>query len=163
MLSARGCEQAEQLARQLAPQPRVDVLVSSDLKRARQTAEIVGRAWSLAPQGDARLRELRVGSWEARTRQEIARFDAAGLERFDAGDPLWRAGGGESARDLARRIRPVIADYAERFTSQRLAFVLHLGVLRVLLRAPGALEHASCRACGLEDLELDPDGPVSLV
>jgi len=163
VLSARGCEQAEQLARQLAPQPRVDVLVSSDLKRARQTAEIVGRAWSLAPQGDARLRELRVGSWEARTRQEIARFDAAGLERFDAGDPLWRAGGGESARDLARRIRPVIADYAERFTSQRLAFVLHLGVLRVLLRAPGALEHASCRACGLEDLELDPDGPVSLV
>ena len=162
-LSARGCEQAETLARQLGPQPRFDLLVSSDLCRARQTAEIVGRVWDVTPRDDARLRELSVGRWEARTRREIAGFDATGLERFDAGDPLWRAGGGESARDLARRVRPVIADYAERFAARRLAFVLHLGVLRVLLREPGALEHASCRACGLEALELDPDGPVSLV
>lgn len=162
-LSARGREQAQALARKLTPQPRADRLFGSDLCRALQTAEIVGRPWGLEPQGDARLRELSVGRWEGRTRREISRFDAAGLERFDAGDPLWRAGGGESACDLARRVRPVIAEYAERFATQRLAFVLHLGVLRALLREPGALAHASCQECGLEELELDPSGPVSLV
>ena len=161
-LSGPGRAQAEALAQHLAPQPHADLLICSDLSRAQQTAEILGRAWALVPRSDARLRELRVGRWEARTRQEIAGFDAEGLERFDAGDPLWRAGGGESARDLALRVRPVIAEYLERYAEQRLAFVLHLGVLRALLREPGALAHASCRECGPEALELEPDGPVSL-
>ena len=162
-LSGPGRAQAETLAQQLAPQPQADLLVSSDLSRALQTAEILGRAWALVPRSDARLRELRVGRWEARTRQQIAGFDATGLERFDAGDPLWRAGGGESARDLAQRVRPVIAEYLERYAEQRLAFVLHLGVLRALLREPGALAHASCWECGPEALELEPGAPVSLV
>ena len=162
-LSARGRAQAEALADQLASRPRADLLFSSDLCRAVQTAEIVGRPWGLEPQGDARLRELSVGHWEGRTRREISRFDASGLERFDAGDPLWRAGGAESACDLARRVRPVIAEYAQRFPAARLAFVLHLGVLRALLREPGALEHGSFQECALEELELDPGSSVSLV
>ena len=162
-LSARGRAQAEALADHLASRPRVDLLFSSDLCRAVQTAESVGRPWGLEPQGDARLRELSVGHWEGRTRREISRFDASGLERFDAGDPLWRAGGAESACDLARRVRPVIAEYAQRFPAARLAFVLHLGVLRALLREPGALEHGSFQECALEELELDPGSSVSLV
>jgi len=162
-LSGSGRAQAETLAQELAPQPQPDLLVSSDLSRAQQTAEILGRAWGLVPRSDPRLRELRVGRWEGRTRQEIEGFDSTGLERFDAGDPQWRAGGGESACDLAERVRPVIAEYLEGYAEQRLAFVLHLGVLRALLREPGALAQASCRECGPEDLELEAGAAVSLV
>jgi XTP/dITP diphosphohydrolase len=98
-LSARGVAQAEAVARMLAQQ-RADRLLCSDLRRARETAEIVGRALGLAPIADSRLRELDVGRWSGLTRGEIELFDAPLLRRFDAEDPEVRAGGGETRAEI---------------------------------------------------------------
>jgi probable phosphoglycerate mutase len=65
-LSQRGQEQARRLAARLAP-IRLDALWSSDLRRARETAEAVGRGRSLPVQVDARLREVRTHWDEGRT------------------------------------------------------------------------------------------------
>jgi broad specificity phosphatase PhoE len=65
-LSQRGREQARRLAARLAP-VRLDALWSSDLRRARETAEEVGRGRSLPVEVDARLGEVRTHWDDGRT------------------------------------------------------------------------------------------------
>jgi broad specificity phosphatase PhoE len=49
----------------------VRVLYSSDLERARHTAQLLGVRLGLVPVVDERLRERHAGDWEGRTRVEI--------------------------------------------------------------------------------------------
>jgi broad specificity phosphatase PhoE len=133
-LSARGRAQAAALACTLE-HLAFDRLYASDLVRALETARIIGAAHGLAPQPDARLRELDVGRWEGRRRDEIEAFDGAALLRFDSGDLDAPAGGGESRRAAARRVRAAAAALAVENAGCRIALVTHLGVIRAL--APG--------------------------
>ncbi len=130
-LSARGVAQAEAIARELAQQ-RVDGLLSSDLRRAWQTAEIVGRALGLEARSDPRLRELDVGRWAGLTRSEIEAIDAALLGRFEAEDPAVRAGGAESRAEIRARVRGAFRELAQAHPGERLVVVTHLGVVRAL-------------------------------
>jgi len=131
-LSDRGIAQARALARELARE-RIDVIVSSDLCRATQTAAILGRARGLRPLLNPRLRELDLGDWEGLTREEIARAAGASLRRFDAGDLDVRPGGGENLRELAQRACSAVTDLVDAHPGRRLAIVTHLGVIRALL------------------------------
>jgi probable phosphoglycerate mutase len=131
-LSARGREQAKALATELGAQ-RFDALLSSDLRRARETAEILGAALGLPPRVEPRLRELDVGRWSGLTRSEIEARDPALLGRFDAEDPDARPGGGETRREIRRRVRSAMAAIAAEHPGERLAVVTHLGVIRALL------------------------------
>jgi broad specificity phosphatase PhoE len=65
-LSPRGHDQAQRLAARLAP-VRLDAIWSSDLRRARETAEELGSRRSMAVQVDQRLREVRTHWDEGRT------------------------------------------------------------------------------------------------
>jgi len=131
-LSERGIAQAEALARNLAGEV-ADQLLSSDLRRAWQTAEILGRALGVAPRSDPRLRELDVGRWAGLTRGEIEARDSSDLGRFEAGDPEVRAGGAESRSEIRRRVRQAFRSLAEQWPGARLIVVTHLGVVRALL------------------------------
>jgi len=132
-LSERGVAQANALARDLAGEP-IDRIVSSDLRRAAETAAILGRARGLEPLLEPRLRELDLGAWEGLTRDEIASTAQADLRRFDAGDPDVRPGGGETLREIERRVRFAVRELVEAHAGQRLAVVTHLGVIRALVR-----------------------------
>jgi broad specificity phosphatase PhoE len=84
-LNERGREQARELAERVAAlDPPVASLWSSDLSRARETAEIVGERIGLEPRLDARLREGWRGEWEGFLFEQIAASDP---ERYAA----WRA------------------------------------------------------------------------
>jgi 2,3-bisphosphoglycerate-dependent phosphoglycerate mutase len=73
-LNALGRSQAAELAQQLADTP-LDAIYSSDLSRARETAEIVAVTTGHEVRVDPGLRERDFGSWEGLTREEIdARF-----------------------------------------------------------------------------------------
>ena len=149
-LSARGVAQAEAVARALAQQ-RADRLLCSDLQRARETAEIVGRVLGLAPSADPRLRELDVGRWAGLTRGEIEALDAALLQRFEAEDPEVRAGGGESRAEIRARVRRAFHELARAHPGERLVVVTHLGVVRAL--RPGTnLENAQSVAISADEL-----------
>ena len=148
--SERGSAQAEELGRALAAE-RVDALISSDLTRARQTAEILGRALGLAPRCDPRLRELDVGRWAGLTRGEIEACDAEALERFEAEDPDLCAGGGESRAQIRARVRSAFQGLAQELPGARLIVVTHLGVVRALV--PGVeLGHAERIAVSAAEL-----------
>jgi probable phosphoglycerate mutase len=65
-LSPEGHRQAELVAQRLAQEPW-DAVYSSDLTRARQTAEAIGRALGLPVRTDSRLRERSMGQAEGMT------------------------------------------------------------------------------------------------
>ena len=131
-LSDRGRAQANALARELARET-IDVLVSSDLRRAAETAAILGKARGLRPESTPRLRELDLGDWEGLTRDQIERTAGDALRRFDAGDLDVRPGGGENLRELAQRAFSVVSELVDAHPGRHLTVVTHLGVIRALL------------------------------
>ena len=108
------------------------MLLCSDLQRARQTAEIIGRALGLVPRADARLRELDVGRWAGLTRSEILTIDADTLLRFEAEEAEVRAGGAESRAEIRRRVRTAFRAIASEHAGTQIVVVTHLGVVRAL-------------------------------
>jgi len=135
-LSDCGVAQANALVRELAPE-KIDVIISSDLRRAAETAVILAQARGLRPLLNPRLRELDLGDWEGLTRDQIERADGAALQRFDAGDLDVRPGGGENLREIAQRARSVVSELIGAHPGRRLAVVTHLGVIRALSSGVG--------------------------
>jgi broad specificity phosphatase PhoE len=72
-------------------------VVSSPLRRARQTAELLGGSHVL----DDRLIELDYGEWEGRAVTDVSTQEWAGWRA----DPGFRPPGGESLRELGERVR----------------------------------------------------------
>jgi broad specificity phosphatase PhoE len=69
-LSAAGVEQAKRMARRLANE-KIDAVWSSDLGRARATAEAVAEPRGLAVVTTPLLRETMLGRWEGLTEPEV--------------------------------------------------------------------------------------------
>jgi probable phosphoglycerate mutase len=131
VLSARGVAQAEALARELAD-AGIEALAASDLRRARETACIVGTALGLEPLLDPRLRERDLGSWSGLSTPQIAGRWPAELARVRARDPELRPGGGESLRQVVARAGAFFRELAARPGPADWAVVTHGGVIRAL-------------------------------
>ena len=130
-LSARGRAQAAALAEQLVSEGIVH-LVSSDLARAAQTARILGDAFGIAPELDARLRERDLGRWSGLEEAEILAAFPDELIRFRAREPGVRPGGGESRDEFVSRVAPALRWLAGEAGAGALAIVTHLGVIRLI-------------------------------
>ncbi len=130
-LNPRGREQAREVAARLRT-AGLAAVASSDLLRARSTAEIVAAELGLTVNHlDAALRERRFGCFEGLTREEVeARFPEA-WARYVA-DPGPAPPGGESREELLGRLLPAVASAAARLPGPVLV-VLHGGAMRALL------------------------------
>lgn len=85
------------------------LIVSSDLRRAHDTAVILAERSGLPVGVDSRLRETNLGVWQGMTHQEV---DAAspGARLAWRDDATWAPHGGESRIDVADRSVPLVAD-----------------------------------------------------
>src|SRR5918995_24579 len=105
-LDELGHEQAAAVApavARLAPA----VLLSSDLRRARQTTEYVAQATGLMASYDERLREYTLGEREGLTHDEYAALDPVEYASFRAGD--WDdIPGAETRAEVAERFTAVL-------------------------------------------------------
>ena len=137
-LNAEGERQAALLASALAPE-RIDHIVSSDLSRARQTAEAIARDRGMMVATDPALRERCYGGFEGLLYSEIAaRFPrefAAWQGRDIDGVLPPGANRGESFRQFFDRVRAAIARQAAAHPGKTLALVAHGGVLECAYRA----------------------------
>ena len=141
-LNDTGRGQAHELAETIAARSEpIAVLWSSDLSRARETAEIVGARIGLAPRLDPRLREANRGEWEGHTFPEIERADPARYAAWMRGGASWRFPGGESLQEQQDRVMAALADIAAAGVLPALA-VCHGGSIRVVLcsRDPRGLD-----------------------
>lgn len=80
------------------------LLLTSDLTRAVQTADIIGTAVVLPPIRTALLREQGLGSLEGLTTRQAS----AALAGVDLTDPATRYGTGESRNDVVARVEELI-------------------------------------------------------
>lgn len=97
------------LLAELAP----SAIVSSDLSRARQTAEPLARATGLDVRTDRRLREIHVGSWEGLTIEEmLALVDPDTARRYLAGEDIRRSATGETVAEVADRVVEALTEIA---------------------------------------------------
>jgi broad specificity phosphatase PhoE len=104
-LSPAGHAQAEALGRWLAGRPvRFGALYSSDLRRAAETAATVGAHLGLTPVPAPALREIDCGEWQGLTGAEIEARYPGGLQMWHDEADTFCLPGGESVRDLQRRI-----------------------------------------------------------
>jgi probable phosphoglycerate mutase len=130
-LNARGRVQAAVLAARLAEEPPYAALYASDLRRAFETATILGRRVGLEPRPEAGLREIDVGNWSGMTREEIEAAWPGSLARWATGED---AHTGETRPELAARVESTVLTLAARHRGQRLLLVAHGGVIRSLQR-----------------------------
>lgn len=130
-LNDLGRRQAAAVAEGLSRhRPEVEALVTSDLPRAVQTAEPIGRVLGLTATADTRWRERSFGSME-------------GQQVGDA--ELWRAAAGtlnppgaEPLEAMAARVEAALVDLAQQQARRScVAVVTHGGVVRMALRLFG--------------------------
>lgn len=132
-LSAEGVEQAKRLAARLANE-QIDAVWSSDLARARATAEEIAAIHSLPVQTTAALRENGLGEWEGLTENEIlARGDEAIWRAFRRDPGTHRPPGSEPMEAVWDRMLGVLVQIREAHARGGAVVVGHGGSLRVLL------------------------------
>ena len=133
-LSPLGLEQARRLAAALADEP-LTAIYSSDLQRARQTAEALGEVHDLTLKLDPGLRERSFGCFEGLTWDEIAQAHPEDAERWRRREPGFAVGGGESLIDFSARCVSAALRAAGAHAGGVVAIVAHGGVLDCLYRA----------------------------
>ena len=127
-LNPHGQRQAGALAAALSRHPFAAVY-SSDLARARLTAQPLAQALGLQVQALAEWRERHHGRMQGMTYQELERDWPEGHRRLRARDPEFDIDGGESLVALAARCAGALAALRARHAEGMVAVVSHGGVL----------------------------------
>ncbi|MDA1314961.1 MAG: histidine phosphatase family protein [Acidobacteria bacterium] len=130
-LSDHGRRQAAELAEEWKTL-RIERLVSSKLRRARETALVVGRALGLDVDVDGRLNEISYGVWDGREWADIEASDPGTARRKI--EDWWSATpeGGETGAAFYARVEEVWHSLRTRPESV-IATVTHTAVNAVLL------------------------------
>jgi probable phosphoglycerate mutase len=133
VLNETGRAQAQALGERLVAE-RFDLLLSSDLGRALQTAGAIAMRTGHEVVVEPRLRERRMGIFQGLTPAEVEARYPEDFARFKSRDPDYVIPGGESMRQLFERSVACFTDLAERHAGLTLAAVTHGGVLAMLYR-----------------------------
>ena len=132
-LNETGCRQAEAAGRWLKTAGIV-ALYSSDLKRAWITAEAIGRALGLTPTAAPEMRERRYGIFEGLTYAEAQEKFPGAYAVFEGRDADYDFENGESLRTMFARVTGKLQAIAAAHPGQRVAVVVHGGVLDIVNR-----------------------------
>ncbi len=131
-LNARGIEQAHRLALRLKPQ-KIDLVFSSDLQRAIETARILVGGRDIQPQADSKLREMNFGVLEGHS------FDDA-LKRWPEMITKWLEDynqppeGGERIDKFNQRVAQFYSGLVQNYDQKTVLIVAHGGPLREIIQ-----------------------------
>jgi probable phosphoglycerate mutase len=151
-LTELGIEQAAAAARRLA-ELRPDAIVSSDLRRAADTAAALAALTGVPVRFDPRLRERDFGLWQGLTGAEAAARYPEEYARWQSGEPIDGCDV-ESREDLAKRASAGLQEAADLVPGGTVVAVMHGGAARHGVVAllgwppeilPGLAPLANCR------------------
>ena len=126
-LSPVGLDQAHTAAPAVAAlEPQL--IVSSDLQRARVTAEAVAALTGQEVRIDPRLRETDVGEWSGLTSAQVRERDPDLLDALGRGEDVRRGRTGETMVELEKRVREALDDVIAKLRPGGLALVVCHGV-----------------------------------
>ncbi len=130
-LTPDGVAQAARVAPEIA-RLKPQRIISSDLRRAADTAEVVAAACGVPVEVDPRLRETHLGQWQGRTVTDIEAGWPGAIATWRS-DPAWAPPGGESRIEVVRRCTPVVEELddalAEESEASTVVLVAHGGMI----------------------------------
>ena len=129
-LNANGLAQAQIIAADLVQQAAAQgltfaALYSSDLLRARQTAQVIAQRLGVPVSLDARLREVNLGLWEGMFGEDVARQYPTEMEERARNPAHARPPEGETVIELAERISQALSDIAHAHPQRDVIIVSH--------------------------------------
>jgi len=163
-LTGAGLEQSAAAAGRLAARGGINLIVTSPLRRARQTAEAVARATGAPLQADDGLAETDFGRWEGLTFAEAsARWPdevAAWLASADVAPP-----GGESFAAVGQRVNAAVDRLLAAHRFRTLLLVSHVTPIktlacRAMLAPTAALFRIFLDVASLCEIDWFADGPA---
>ena len=149
-LSEEGERQAHAAAARIVRAGAPDVIVSSPVRRARQTADVVAGELGMSVTEVPDVREAAFGAWEGKTFAEVREGWPELLASW-LSDPTVAAPGGESFADVRRRVLVARDKLLARYPHKTVLVVSHVTPIKVLVGdALGAPQSAIYR------MELQP-------
>ena len=131
-LTDRGLVQGGEVAERLSGH-EVVALYTSDLTRARQTAQLIAEQVGCEPIVVSWLREIGLGSWEGKTSHDLIE-EYPELWHAWAREPSWNlVPGGEGAAAFERRVNEAVQELFSRHPEGDILCVTHGGVIQVAL------------------------------
>ena len=166
-LSAAGRRQAEAVAASLAARGTVQAVVSSPLRRCRETADAVAGRLGLDVRVDEGLRETDFGDWEGLSFAEVRERHPEDLEKWLASPDAEPTGGGESFAAVARRVALARDKLLARHAGRTVLLVTHVTPVKTLARLalgapPESLFRMELSAASLTAVAYYADGNASL-
>jgi broad specificity phosphatase PhoE len=130
-LSPLGVRQAEAVGLRLASE-HIDAVVSSDLQRARVTAQAIARHHDLPVQEDADLRETGLGNWEGLTFAEVRARNSEQLVYWHL-EPNAAPHGGETMFQVRDRAERALARWQTNYPEGTVVWSTHGGFIGIML------------------------------
>ncbi|MFD7313291.1 bifunctional RNase H/acid phosphatase [Streptomyces sp. NPDC056730] len=166
-LSAAGRRQAEAVAASLAARGTIQEIVSSPLRRCRETAGAVASLVGLEVTVEEGLRETDFGAWEGLTFAEVRERYADDLSAWLASPDVAPTGGGESFTAVGRRVAAVRDRLLERYRGRTVLVVTHVTPVKTLVRLalgapPESLFRMELSAASLSAVAYYADGNASV-
>ncbi|MFB6980608.1 bifunctional RNase H/acid phosphatase [Streptomyces scopuliridis] len=166
-LSAAGRRQAEAVAASLAARGTIQEIVSSPLRRCRETAGTVAARLGLDVTVEEGLRETDFGSWEGLTFAEVREWYADDLSAWLASPDVAPTGGGESFTAVERRVAAARDRLLERYRGRTVLVVTHVTPVKTLVRLalgapPESLFRMELSAASLSAVAYYADGNASV-
>lgn len=128
-LSDTGIRQASAISGLWKDQPRR--IISSDLTRTRQTAELIFPETTTTMHHDTRLRELDMGDWEGRSWDDLHNEQPGVLKQWAENWVDRAPPGGETGRQLYSRVAECYTEIIQN-AEPGTVIVAHAGSLRAL-------------------------------
>ncbi|WP_432015343.1 bifunctional RNase H/acid phosphatase [Streptomyces cucumeris] len=166
-LSPVGRRQAELVASALAARGTVQAIVSSPLRRCRETAGAVAARLGLEVRIDEGLRETDFGAWEGLTFAEAKERYPDDLDAWLSSTKAAPTGGGESFATVARRVAASRDQLIARYSGRTVLLVTHVTPIKTLVRLalgapPDSLFRMELSAASLSAVAYYADGNASL-
>ncbi|ATW48266.1 bifunctional RNase H/acid phosphatase [Streptomyces peucetius] len=134
VLSAVGRRQADAAAAALAARGTIQEIISSPLRRCRETADAVAAKLGLGVTLEEGLREADFGAWEGLTYAEVRERYPDDLDAWLASPKAAPTGGGESFATVARRVAATRDRLLARCQGRTVLLVTHVTPVKTLVR-----------------------------
>ncbi|WP_030248898.1 bifunctional RNase H/acid phosphatase [Streptomyces violens] len=166
-LSEAGRLQAREAAAALAVRGTVQAIVSSPLRRCRETAGTIAARLGLDVRIEDGLRETDFGAWEGLTFSEVRERYPDDLNAWLASAKAEPTGGGESFAAVARRVAQTRDRLQTRYAGKTVLLVTHVTPVKTLVRLalgapPESLFRMELSAASLSAIAYYADGNASL-
>ncbi len=166
-LSPAGRRQAEAAAAALAARGTVQAVVSSPLRRCRETAAAVAARLGLEVRVEEGLRETAFGAWEGLTFAEVKERWPDDLDAWLGSSKAAPTGGGESFATVSRRVALTRDKLIARYAGRTVLLVTHVTPVKTLVRLalgapPESLFRMELSAASLSAVAYYADGNASV-